>query len=364
MAVQFTVMSIDDEQLTPPRKAVFDKREISIGRSRLNDLVLDHAGVSNTHARIRVENLNGSSKFYVSDLDSTNGTMIGNKRLDPRTEIAVPERDRIMIAGYILKVEYVPDSASPKVEPAKPVNGHAEATPPLVEGKATDAFIIPEAPVTEEVRTLPRSATPGIKPARAVVKEEPIEEPVQAPVVEQEPEDEAKRGIPSFAAHATLLIQDEDIQLDFVATQLLRLSGTVMHRGEPLTGAVVRDAALGEVTTGKDGTFVFKDVLEGTNYALTFEKTGFVFSGSPMSGSLNDGDVSLDVTAKKLFAISGKITHKGKSLPGVTIDGGKLGVVVTDAAGVYRFAEVLEGEEYTLKASKDGYTFGTIRKKA
>src|SRR5882757_6985287 len=109
MAVQVTVLSIDDEQLSAPKKSVFSKADISIGRSRLNDLVLEHPGVSNTHARVRIEGINGSTKFYVSDLDSTNGTMVGNKRLDPRAETVLTERDRIMIAGFILKIDSVPE---------------------------------------------------------------------------------------------------------------------------------------------------------------------------------------------------------------------------------------------------------------
>ena len=61
--------------------------------------------------------------------------------------------------------------------------------------------------------------------------------------------------------------------------------------------------------------------------------------------------------ATELFIISGIIGHRGKGLPGVTVDGGILGTTVTDQSGRYEFTDVPEGTEFSLTASKDGYVF-------
>lgn len=350
MAVQCTVMSIDDEQLAPPKKSIFTKTDISIGRSRLNDLVLDHAGVSNTHARLRIDLTNGSPKFFVSDLDSTNGTMIGTKRLDPRVETQIPDRDRIMIAGYIVKVELVADSSAH----AEGQNGSASSTkivPPTdtVEQRVetqTASFPVPENIRVQEIET------PPIKP-------EPVLSTLSS---EENVSDELDLSVPSFGSEASLKIHDEDIELDFVATQLLKLSGTILHGDSPLSGIVVIEPSLGQATTDANGYFEFNDILEGTEYSLTVDKKGFIFDSAELNGSLVDQSKSIKIKAKKLFVISGRITHKGKALEGVLIDGGTLGTVLTDETGAYRFTDVPEGTEYLLKATKDGYTFGTVRK--
>lgn len=356
MAIQFTVLSIDDDEVQAPKRSVFDKHEISIGRSRLNDLVLDHPGVSNTHARVRVDLSDGAQRFFISDLDSTNGTMVGNKRLDPRTEVQIPERDRIMIAGYILKVENVPDDLIPKESFGKVTNGHSKRSPTVhvaFDGSDTKSFVRPEAPESTEM-PIAEPPAPGL--------EEPAE--IETVTEEKVPEPETEYATPSFTALASLVLEDSDIELDFVATALLRLSGVITHKGKPLPGVVVTDAALGERVTDEAGCFEFGDIIEGTNYELTFKKEGYLISPYSLSGTLLDEDVTLSAEAKRLFAISGKITHKGKPLSGVTVNGGKLGTIITDDTGSYRFENVPEGEEYTLKASKDGFTFGTVRKVA
>jgi len=360
MAVQFTVMSIDDDQITTPKKSVFEKNEISIGRSRLNDLVLDHPGVSNTHARIRVDVNDGPAKFFISDLDSTNGTMVGNKRLDPRVEISIPEKDRIMIAGFIVKIENIADDAVPPAERiGKVTNGHAKRSPTMhvaFDGKDTSSYVKPDEPVSEEMPTPPPPPPPAVEEK---ITETPPEQTMieSAPILENEP-----TSVPSFAAEASLLVDDGDVELDFVATALLTLSGTITHKGQGLAGVTVSDSELGETTTDDTGRFEFRDILEGTSYDLTFYKPTFILAPKSATGTLMDQNISLEISGKKLFSISGKITHKGKALAGVSVDGGKLGVILTDGSGVYRFDNVPEGEEHTLKASKDGYTFGTVRK--
>ena len=396
MAVQVTVLSIDDEQLSAPKKSVFIKNDISIGRSRLNDLVLEHPGVSNTHARVRIEGVNGSTRFFVSDLDSTNGTMIGNKRLDPRSETQLNEKDRIMIAGYILKLDSVSDELAVPA-PSKSIPLSAEST--QMDGRTTQAMLRPEKPMAPEnlqSQNLPRENMPSEnmpsngtiwnssllgayreeKQPQQAIQQEMIDvtpqeaTPVETPIAEAESllvepdiieETEEAPGLPDFSAETKLVVSD-NLTLDFVATRLLSILGKVERNGVPLEGVTVIDQTLGTTRTDDTGSFRFSDVIEGTAYSFKFEKEGYTFSPQESSGDLNDENLELLVSARKLFSITGAITHRGKGLEGVTVDGGELGITVTDDQGCYRFESVPEGGEFTLKATKEGYTFGTVQK--
>ena len=57
--------------------------EVSIGRSKINDITLDYPTVSKQHAFIRVD----QSRTFVTDNDSKNGTFLGEERLDPLREV-------------------------------------------------------------------------------------------------------------------------------------------------------------------------------------------------------------------------------------------------------------------------------------
>src|SRR5690349_19961572 len=67
--------------------------EILIGRSKTNDIVLsDDLSVSRKHARIVHEN----SRYYIEDLNSSNGTAINGKEIKGRT---VLEPDDLVLLG-------------------------------------------------------------------------------------------------------------------------------------------------------------------------------------------------------------------------------------------------------------------------
>ncbi len=70
---------------------------LTIGRDRDNDIVLDHPKISRHHTRIEYK----SGSYWVTDLNSMNGTYLGGNRLTP----GVPEAwtdDKVLQVGEIL----------------------------------------------------------------------------------------------------------------------------------------------------------------------------------------------------------------------------------------------------------------------
>jgi uncharacterized protein (TIGR02996 family) len=80
------------------RRACFEQRVVSIGRSTRNDLVLPHPDVSRRHAEVRVE----SAGFSIKDLRSGHGTWIGGARIQHHLLRA---GDRITIGPFTFSIE-------------------------------------------------------------------------------------------------------------------------------------------------------------------------------------------------------------------------------------------------------------------
>lgn len=63
---------------------------LSIGRHQDNDIQIDDSAVSGHHAKIEGvanEHFSQFSEFYLTDLDSTNGTFINNMKLSKRQRL-------------------------------------------------------------------------------------------------------------------------------------------------------------------------------------------------------------------------------------------------------------------------------------
>ena len=68
---------------------------IKIGSSQSCDIVLDSNYVSSLHAEMTILD---DGQIILEDKNSKNGTMVGNKRIEPGKEVNVQRGDRITIA--------------------------------------------------------------------------------------------------------------------------------------------------------------------------------------------------------------------------------------------------------------------------
>jgi len=101
---------------------------LSIGRHPSNDLVLDQARASRSHARIeRV-----GDGFLLRDLNSTNGTYLGAERIEQRP-LRSGDTIRIGDARLVFKAGFVPDDLTLMDGPSmSSISGLEQARPPVV----------------------------------------------------------------------------------------------------------------------------------------------------------------------------------------------------------------------------------------
>ncbi len=81
-------------------------KEYTVGRHSENDLIIDDDNISRNHFSIQVMD----NKYFVTDLDSKNGTFIGEKRLSPGIATEVREGIPIVIGMTIIGLGEVCES--------------------------------------------------------------------------------------------------------------------------------------------------------------------------------------------------------------------------------------------------------------
>ncbi|MEX1366591.1 MAG: FHA domain-containing protein, partial [Nannocystaceae bacterium] len=104
-----------------PQVSTFDKREISIGRTTANDLVISEPGVSSHHARV----LSTGDGVTLIDLESTNGTFVNGERI--RGPALLQPGDEVFICAFQLDFDLTGGASQ-----AAPMG--ADGSPPPVIG--------------------------------------------------------------------------------------------------------------------------------------------------------------------------------------------------------------------------------------
>ncbi len=386
MPIQLTVMSLDFESFEQPLSKVYNKSEITLGRHSTNDVILDRSEVSGIHARIRVKASGDKPALYVTDLGSSNGTMVESNPLKAQVEVAILPNQRIIIGTYLIKPTLVDgvieedEADEPTVEQSifsEVASLSGSGSYQSVAQGGSEEVKHRDSPTARMARDHLESIKEAAKDAEFPTSEthaNGVDEHVNGhdanghdanglahfgeKTIAPEP---ATTPVQVDSASSSLeVLVDADLleDFDFVARELLTFSGSVLHKGSPVAGVAVDLGAHGSALTDSSGLFSFSGIPEGESYELKLAKAGFEFefSGAPTSGTL-DRSLTIDAVAHQLFSVKGTVTHKGKPLQGVTILSSELGSRTTGADGKYSYDNIREGSSFKLAATKEKFVF-------
>lgn len=125
-------IAIKKETNDPPQFKRSDKDLLSIGRADTNDVVLDDFSVSKNHARITRQ----IDRYFVTDLASTNGVFINDRRVPVRTDVRFHPRDAIKIGVFELSVDH--NGPARREGPSSGAQPRADRQAPLDAGADED----------------------------------------------------------------------------------------------------------------------------------------------------------------------------------------------------------------------------------
>lgn len=103
MPVKLTVKHRSAEKAAPGTESVLDQSEITLGRDKTCQIVLEEKAVSRNHARITRD----GALFFVEDLGSAYGTQINGKKLPKGEKRLLRNGDVIAIAQYDITFDRV-----------------------------------------------------------------------------------------------------------------------------------------------------------------------------------------------------------------------------------------------------------------
>jgi serine/threonine protein kinase/predicted component of type VI protein secretion system len=206
--------------LYPPLPFDLNKEITTIGRDAARDIVLAGDGVSRRHMQIERK---PNGRYYITDLDSTNGVWLGKKRLTAGTPVILNPGAVVRMGNYWMILESKSSAPAPAEIEITPDQPEIVPTPAAESGAAdVDAPFRPPAPPAAEVKT----PEPPTVPEPAAPKSEPPAPPPPPPRVEAAKEAETK-------------IDQRVDQLEDVLEDLLGDAGVEGINTQPLTEAVL-----------------------------------------------------------------------------------------------------------------------------
>lgn len=148
--------------------------------------------------------------------------------------------------------------------------------------------------------------------------------------------------------------------IDFTATPVYTVSGTITRNGSALSGVTVSVTGSSTTSTDTDASGNYSFTLQSGNYTLTPTRANYTFSPvsvstTALSGNWAGNDFAATVNT---YTVSGTITESGSGLSGVTVSvtGSTTTSTTTDGSGNYSFT--LDGDaNYMLTPTMTAYVF-------
>lgn len=164
------------------------------------------------------------------------------------------------------------------------------------------------------------------------------------------------------------IIHDADFQEIGVTVKTSTISGRVTSSGVGVEGVQIRLNGAVHGLTRSDGSFTFSSLPVSGEYEVTPDPqaAGFAYTFNPTSvahlaGSNNHLGLSFTVTSQQTaYDIGGQVRDGlGQPISGVTLTlgGGSVAQIQSDADGNYSFNNLSPGANYSVSASKTAYMF-------
>lgn len=348
-------VSVTTKQENEEEKYQFNPGKVNIGRRKDNDITLNFPAVSSYHGELNLVDNKGTPNAYISDLGSLNGIIVKGEKITPETKVPIPFDQPIEICVFKLVVSPIQDSKKDS-ESEKKEESNRRAEKNMKETEDVDESADNEA-VKENKE---QSSAPA---AKTETTRETPEKPETDTTTEQEKnsKENTPKKAPSEELSDSLDIcykATEDLEeIEFIADEILTLSGRIHDSNDqPIAEVVVNGGELGTTESDKEGTFSFPEILENNPYKLSFAKSGFKFDPPEISGTLEE-DLEIQVSARKLGSIKGRVIHNENPLPEVKIETRTIGQTKTDNKGRFEFTDLVEGSEHEINFNKKDFKF-------
>jgi predicted component of type VI protein secretion system len=161
------------------QEVTFDRPRITIGRKPGNDLHFNRPEISGSHAAFLLENDN----YYVSDLGSTNGTLLNGAPIVAKEKYPLNPMDVVTIAPYRIRFEGEPGATIMEAIPVEAASlRRPSGTEPNLGQRTGTAEHEKEPPAV----AAPPPPPPAPDPPPEEVVPEPPKEKVEAPKVQED----------------------------------------------------------------------------------------------------------------------------------------------------------------------------------
>lgn len=386
MAIKLTVMPLDMDPGSKPIIKIFNKEELTLGRLPSNDIVLNRPEVSGIHARLRIEHdeFGEVSKLYITDLGSSNGTLVEKNPLKARVEVQMMPNERIFIGSYVIKpttqVEDVEHDSRTTIEAPKKIYsedaqfaGKTQAFDNIKfeainSGTEKDEMEVEEERVEEKISVNSSSQAPknafssimfgseSVESATPEKESSVLRSMYSAPVGEMHYREPEQRLSPFGKVY--IEEDEEDVQPRVERTIEARPSWAQVkedfleEKDEPVHEQVVSKAKV-ESSHMESFSGTKAEPIVASPRESAPVKHVERFSIRVTAG--DDSEQLTKVQAKAYASIRGKVLRQGKPLAGVSVKSSAFGHTTTDAEGYYEFSRVLEDTTFNLTFSKDQY---------
>lgn len=163
------------------QELAFDRPRITIGRKPGNDLHFNRPEISGSHAAFLLEN----DSYYVTDLGSTNGTLLNGAPIVAKEKYPLNLMDVVTIAPYRIRFEGEPGATIMEAIPAEAASlRRPSGTQPNLGQRTGTAEHEKEPPAAAAPPPPPPPPAPDPPPEE--VAPEPPKEKVEAPKVQED----------------------------------------------------------------------------------------------------------------------------------------------------------------------------------